>query len=100
MRINYDKCDSLTIDIKGEEANSFSRFFYCKRGTFPFRYLGAPLHFSKLRREDIQPIIDKIVKRITDYRRRLLLYGGKLALHKSCLPSIPIYLMSVIKFPR
>jgi hypothetical protein len=29
MRINYDKCDSLTIDIEVEEANGFSRLFYC-----------------------------------------------------------------------
>jgi hypothetical protein len=26
------------------------------------QYLGVPLHHSKLRREDIEPVVDKILK--------------------------------------
>ena len=58
------------------------------------------LHFSKLRREDIQPIVDKLINRIADWRGKLLSTAGKLTLLKSCLASIPIYLLSVIKFPK
>jgi hypothetical protein len=45
-------------------------------------------------------VIDKIVKRIAGWRGRLLSYVGRLTLLKSCLTSIPIYLLSVIKFCR
>ena len=45
-------------------------------------------------------MVDKIVKRIADWKGRLLSYGGRLTLLKSCLASIPVYLMSVIKFPK
>ena len=68
--------------------------------TVSFKYLGVPLHYAKLRREDIQPVVDKILKQVAGWKGRLLSYGGKLTLLKACLASIPVYLMSVIKFPK
>jgi hypothetical protein len=68
--------------------------------SFPFKYLGVPLHYEKLRREDIQYIVDKIIKRIAGWKGRLMSYGARLLLLKACLASIPIYLMFVIKFPK
>jgi hypothetical protein len=49
MKINYHKSDLMTINIGHEEANNFAQIFCCKIGAFPFKYLGVPLHFSKLR---------------------------------------------------
>ena len=100
MKINYDKSDLLVLGMDDERANDFDKIFCCKRSDFHIKYLGVPLHFSKLRREDLQPVIDKIVKRIAGWKGRLLSYAGRLTLLKSCLASIPIYLLSVIKFPR
>jgi hypothetical protein len=68
--------------------------------SFPFKYLGVPLHYEKLRREDIQPIVDKVIHRIPGWKGRLLSYGAGLVLLKACLASITIYLMSLIKFPK
>ena len=100
MKINYDKSDLLTIGTDEERVNEFARIFCCKTGEFPLKYLGVPFHFTKLRREDLQPIIDNIIKRIAWWKGRLLSYAGRLTLLKACLASIPIYLMSIIKFPR
>ena len=100
MKIHYDKSDLLVLGMENDRANEFARIFCCKRSDFPIRYLGVPLHFAKLRNEDLEPIIDKIVKRIAGWKGKLLSYAGRLILLKSCLASIPIYLLSVIKFPR
>ena len=100
MKINYDKKDLLVLGMENDRANEFARIFCCKRSDFPIKYLGVPLHYAKLRKEDLQPIIDKIVKRIAGWKGMLLSYAGRLILLKSCLASIPIYLLSVIKFPR
>jgi hypothetical protein len=62
--------------------------------------LCVPLHFDTLRREDIQPVVDIIFKRIIGWSGRLLSYSARFILLKSFLPSIPIYLMFVIKFSR
>jgi hypothetical protein len=74
--------------------------FGCPVGTFPIKYLGIPLHYNKLRREDLQPLVDTIIKRIAGWRGRLLTQAGRLILIKSCLASIPVYLLSFFKFPR
>ena len=44
--------------------------------------------------------MDKLLKRISGWKGRLLSSAGRLTLLKSCLASIPIYLLSVIKFPK
>lgn len=100
MKIKFNKSDLLTINVDEEVSNILSQIFCCKRGTFPLKYLGVPLHFAKLRREDLQPIVDKIIKRICGWRGRLLSYEAKLVLLRTCIASIPTYLMSVIKFPK
>jgi hypothetical protein len=64
MKINYSKSDMTTINLDEDESVNYARIFCCKLGSFPFKYLGVPLHYKKLRRKDIQPIVDKIIKRI------------------------------------
>ena len=100
MKINYDKSDLLAIGIEEGRVNDLAKIFCCKKGDFPLRYLGVLLHYSKLRREDLRPVIDKIIKRIVGWKGRLLSYAGRLTLLKACLASILIYLLSIVKFPR
>jgi hypothetical protein len=100
MKINYNKSDMVPINLDEGETLEYSKIFCCKVGAFRFKYLGAPLHHEKLRKEDIQPVVDKVINRIPGWKGRLLSYGDRLVLLKACLPSIPIYLMSLIKFPK
>jgi hypothetical protein len=72
----------------------------CKLEEFPIQYLGVSLHHSKLKREDIQSVVDKILKRAADWREKLLNHAAKLELVRSVLDSIPLYLLSIIKFPK
>jgi hypothetical protein len=100
MRVNYHKRDLLTISVDPDEANLFAQIFGCKLGEFSFTYLGIPLDFAKLRKEDLQPIIDKIIKRISGWRGKLLSYKARLILLQACVASIPMYLLSFLKFPK
>lgn len=99
MRINFHKSEVIPMNLSDGQIQEVSHILSCPVGAFPMKYLGVPLHFDKLRKEDIQPLIDKILKRIAGWRGRLLSLSGKLVLIKTCLASIPVYLMSVIKFP-
>jgi hypothetical protein len=66
----------------------------------PFKYLGIPLHFERLKREDVQPLLDKLIKKMAGWRGRLLAYSSRLTLVKTCLASIPVYPLSFLKFPK
>jgi hypothetical protein len=74
--------------------------FGCPVGGFPIKYLGISLHHEKLRREDVQPLVDKILKKIAGWKGKLLSYAARIVLIKSCLASIPVYLLSFIKFSK
>jgi hypothetical protein len=48
----------------------------------------------------LQPLIDKIIKRIDEWRGKLLSQAGRLVLIKACIASIHVYLLSFFKFPK
>lgn len=100
MKINYDKSELIPLNLAPHGTVELSNVFCCPIGSFPIKYLGIALHFDKLSREDLQPLLDKILKRIAGWRGKLLSYKGRIILIKSHLSSIPIYLLSFFKFPK
>lgn len=65
---------------------------------FPGKYLGLPLHVRKLRKVQVQPLIDKIGARLPGWKGRFLNTAGRETLVKTVLSSQPIYHMTV--FPE
>jgi hypothetical protein len=63
----------IPLCIEDEEVNTYISIIGCALGKFPIKNVGIPLHYNKLRREDIQPLIDKILKRIVGWRCLMLL---------------------------
>jgi hypothetical protein len=100
MRINFHKCDLIAINVDDESAQNLSQTLSCGLRKFPMKYLGVHLHYKNLRKEDLQPVIDKILKKAGGWRDRLLNHAAKLELVRSVLASIPLNLLSVIKFPK
>jgi hypothetical protein len=100
MRINYNKSEMIPLGLDEAETPMFANLLGCAVGNFPIKYLGIPLHYTKLRREDFQPLIDKILKRIAGWRGKLLSYAARLTFIKAFLASFPIYLLSFFKFPK
>ena len=45
-------------------------------------------------------MVDKIIKRIAGWRGKLLSLAARAMLIKTCLASIPIYILSFLKFPK
>lgn len=64
MRINFHKSDLIPMNVEGDYVHYASHIFHCPLGTFPIKYLGVPLHYNKFSREDVQPLVDKMVNRI------------------------------------
>jgi hypothetical protein len=100
MRINFHKSEMVPINLDDESVHRLAHILACPVGKFPIKYLGIPLHFDNLTRDDVQPLVDKIMNKIAGRRGRLLSFAARVVLIKSCLASIPVYLLSFIKFPK
>jgi hypothetical protein len=99
MRINFHKSEIIPLNLDNNLVHEISHVLNCPVGNLPLKYLGVPLHFDKLKREDLQPVIDKMIKRAAGWRGKLLAYSSRLVLIKACLAIIHVYLMSFIKLP-
>lgn len=64
MKVNFHKSELLHMNLDESEVQRFANIFACPIGSFPLKYLGVPLHFDNLSRDDIQPLVDKIMKRV------------------------------------
>jgi hypothetical protein len=51
MKINYNKSDMVPVNLEEDEIQVYGKIFCCKLGSFPFKYLGVPLHHEKLKKE-------------------------------------------------
>ena len=100
MRINFHKSEIVPLNLEQSEAHRLAHILSCPLGSFSIKYLGVPLHYNKLSREDIQPLVDKILKKIGGWRGRLLSLAARAMIIKTYLASIPVYLLSFIKFPK
>jgi hypothetical protein len=96
MRVNFHKSELIPINMDTDETQPFLEIFQCVMGGFPVKYLGIPLHYDRLRREDLQPLIENILKRITGWRGKLLSSAAKRILIQSCLASINSHLPSFL----
>ncbi|KAJ9555234.1 hypothetical protein OSB04_009848 [Centaurea solstitialis] len=68
-------------------------------GTFPIRYLGVPLSPSLLRVTDYQGLVEKVTKRIHNWKVKTLSFVGRKLLISSVLQSLQLYWMSVFLLP-
>jgi hypothetical protein len=52
LKINYSKCEIISMNITENEGNHFASLFGCSVGALSFFYLGVPLHWKKLAASD------------------------------------------------
>ncbi|KAG7588723.1 Zinc finger CCHC-type superfamily [Arabidopsis suecica] len=69
-------------------------------GDLPVRYLGVPLMAQKMRRQDYQPLIDKINLKFTSWTARHLSFAGRLQLLKSVIYSTINFWTSIFLLPN
>ncbi|KAL9685138.1 hypothetical protein QQ045_022585 [Rhodiola kirilowii] len=104
-------------DISGQKVNYAKSEAVCSKNTSPeciemlrermgipvvgghSSYLGLPLVFSNKKAEMLRSIEEKMVKRISDWKHKLLSGAGREVLVKSVLQAIPTYAMTCFKLP-
>ncbi|XP_074290992.1 uncharacterized protein LOC141617727 [Silene latifolia] len=69
-------------------------------GTFPFRYLGVPLHSSRLKRVMYHSLLDKIKSKVTYWANKYLSYAGKVQLINSVIFGIETFWCASFLLPK
>jgi len=91
LTINMAKTEIFPIRLDTSTVQTLLQNFPGKISSFPGKYLGLPLHTRKLRRVEIQPLIDKIGSRLPGWQGKLLSTAGRETLVKTVISSQPIY---------
>lgn len=100
LRINYDKSSLILLEGEEQFATELANLLGCKVERLPFKYLGIPIKVTRLSKQDVAPVIEKMEKRLAGWKSKILSRGGRLTLINSTLSTIPTYLMSFYKFPK
>jgi hypothetical protein len=82
LRVNLNKTKIFPIQCDETMLSTTLADFPGKISNFPGKYLGLPLHTWKLRRVDVQPLLEKIGGRLPGWKGKLLPTAGRETLVK------------------
>nr|XP_009631241.1 uncharacterized protein LOC104121050 [Nicotiana tomentosiformis]XP_016498566.1 PREDICTED: uncharacterized protein LOC107817282 [Nicotiana tabacum] len=107
---------NIFLAVSGLKANLAKSFIYyggvslevkhdiqqklgCSQGSLPFRYLGIPLDTKNLSVMQWQPLVDKIMARISSWTSKKLSYAGKIQLVQHVIFGIQAYWVQIFIIP-
>ena len=87
MKVNVGKIEIVPI---GEVNNldALANILQCRVGSLPMKYLGMPLGTSYKAASIWNPILEKMEKKLSRWKRLYLSKGGRLMFIKSTLSSL------------
>ena len=80
--------------------DALANILQCRVGSLPMKYLGMPLGTSFKIASIWNPILEKMEKKLSGWKRLYLSKGGRLMLLKSTLSSLPTYFLSLFTIPK
>jgi hypothetical protein len=100
LKINFRKSEIFCFGKAKEEEEQYKILFGCESGTLPFKYLGIPIHFRRLKNGEWKPVEDRFERKLSSWIGKLLSYGDRLVLINSVLASLPMFLLSFLELPK
>jgi hypothetical protein len=99
LKVNYNKSNMVPINVSEERAEVLINTMGCKRGEFPFTYLGLPLGLSKPTVEQCLPLVQRIQRKLMGLAT-FMAQASRLLSVKSILASFPIFFMCCLDLPE
>ena len=100
LKISFHKSEMFCYGAAKVNQIDYAQIFGCDLGSFPFRYLGIPMHHTKLMNKDWKHIEEHFQKGLNCWRSKMLSVGGRLVLINSVLSSLPMFILSFFEIPR
>ena len=85
---------------KVHNIQSLANILQCRVGNFPMTYLGMPLGTLYKSPSIWNPILERMEKKLSGWKRLYLSKGSRLTLLKSTLSSLPTYYLSLFTIPK
>jgi len=76
LKINLHKSEIFCFGKAKEHEEFYSQLFGCAVGKYPFSYLGLPMNTRKLNNKDWKEIKNRIEKRLSGWKGKMLTVGG------------------------
>jgi hypothetical protein len=92
--VNLTKSQAIPIRCDDIDIATILQPVGLQVATLPCTYLGMPLSLRRLRKIDIQPLIDKIAARLGHWKGRLMSRAGRLTLLRAVLSALPVFIMT------
>jgi hypothetical protein len=100
LKINFHKSELFCYGTTKENQFEYAQIFRCDLGTYPFRYLGIPMHHRKLMNRDWKHVEERFQKKLNCWRSKLLSVSGRLVLLNSVLNSLPMFMLSFFELSK
>ncbi|KAL4347879.1 hypothetical protein GQ457_17G007890 [Hibiscus cannabinus] len=78
---------------------SWASLIHCQREKFPSSYLGLSLGHARNSLSIWNPVLERLKKKLSTWKSKMLSLGGRITLVKSVLASLPVFFMSLFPLP-
>jgi len=65
LKINFNKSELFCFGEVKDSEIQYAQMFGCALGSYPFRYLGIPMHFRKLSNKDWKVVEERFEKKLS-----------------------------------
>jgi hypothetical protein len=100
LKTNLQKSNALPIRCEDHDLQIIQEQLPYPLSDFPCKYLGLPLALKKLKKEHIQPIIDRMADSLSGWKADLLTKAGIKVHVQFVLTATIIYLVMALDLPQ
>ncbi|XP_026445203.1 uncharacterized protein LOC113345742 [Papaver somniferum] len=98
MKLNLEKSSMVSVGVD-ELVEELALELGCRVEKLPFKYLGLPVGATARNVTVWEDVIRRMERKLVPWKNKYLNKDGRLVLIKSCLSSLRIYFLSLIKMP-
>jgi hypothetical protein len=89
--VNFAKSSAARIQCSEAVVDAISAALDCPIAALPCTYLGLPLSIRKLRKADLQLVLDKLACKLAFWKAKLLTKDGRVAFVQAVLTASIVY---------
>ena len=100
LKINFHKSELFCFGEAQDDSHLYAELFGCGLGQFQITYLGIPIHYRRFTNAEWKQLEERLEKRLSNWRSKLLFLDGRLALINSVLSNMVLYMISILQLPK